>query len=119
MNKGRTPGSLNNLNKLAKEDLLKYLSEPQNNMKKLISHIPMEDRFQQLKSIIKILIRGSDHVSICLKELIFEQLKGEFNRYRFYFASLPNDKKASELRQFLKMLPPDKIEIVLAGLPRG
>lgn len=119
MEKGRKPGSPNKLNKRSKEELVKFLNDPKNDMNKLIKHIPMEDRFNHMKHLYKILVRGNDLFATSMRDMLYEQLKGEFKRFPNYYYLLPLDKRATELRQLLKMLPPDKIEEVLSNLGRG
>jgi regulator of sirC expression with transglutaminase-like and TPR domain len=115
----RKVGSKNKFNIKAKNELKVFLRKPENNLGRLLKGVPMDEKFQQLKYIAKLLTVGNDETAIELRALLYEQLKDEYKRYSFYFAQLDNNKKASELRQLIKMLPPNKIEVIFPAMGRG
>ncbi|AWM14644.1 hypothetical protein DI487_12790 [Flavobacterium sediminis] len=115
---GRKLKSTNKLTKNAKQELFQAFKEDFVGLEKSFAYLPMDERFVGLKSIIKILCAGNDKVSIKTKEIVYESLNREFKMLKFYINQLPQNKKATELRQYLFCLDKEQIEEVFRTMKR-
>lgn len=116
MGGGRHQKSYNKLTKEAKELILEHFENDFKRADKLFAYVPIDERFKSLKPIVKQLTTGNDEVSIKTKEIIFESLKEEFKKLKFYINQLPQDKRAIELRQYLYYLDKEQIETVFSNI---
>ncbi|MDR3026612.1 hypothetical protein [Chryseobacterium sp.] len=117
-NSGRKIGSRNKLSTKAKENLLELFEDDIKQLHKSINYVSPDERFIKLKPIIKLLCTGSDEVSNNTRNLIYESLKGEFTKIKFYLNQLPSDKRASELRQYMNYLNKEQIENIFGSIRR-
>lgn len=113
---GRHKQSLNKFSKNSKQKIFEHFEDDLKRLDKLFAYVPMDERFQKLKIVIKILCSGNDEVSIKTKELIYETLEREFTKLKFYINQLPQNKKAIELRQYLFCLDKNLIEKVFNNM---
>ena len=100
----------------SKEALLNIIESHFKNLDKDLKKMSLEDRQMQLKHYAKILTAGDDAISQRTKEVLFEGLEGHYKKMRFYFAHISQEKKVGDLRQFLKLLSPEKIQEVLTNM---
>ncbi|PQJ79554.1 hypothetical protein [Polaribacter porphyrae] len=109
-NKGRKIGSKNKLTNTSKEGLFKVVSNELKRLNKLITTLPIYERFTKLIPYAKLLCVGNDEISYSTRKIIFESLQSEFKKLKFYINHLPKEKRANELRKILMMLSPEQIE---------
>lgn len=117
-NNGRKIGSRNKLSAKAKENLLELFEDDIKQLHKNINYVSPDERFVRLKPIIKLLCTGNDEVSNNTRNLIYESLKGEFTKTKFYLNQLSSDKRASELRQYMSYLNKEQIENIFGSIKR-
>ncbi|MDN3694995.1 hypothetical protein QWZ06_23545 [Chryseobacterium tructae] len=117
-NSGRKIGSRNKLSTKAKENLLELFEDNIKQLHKSINYVSPDERFVRLKPIIKLLCTGNDEISNNTRNLIYESLKSEFTKTKFYLNQLPSDKRASELRQYMSYLNKEQIENIFGSIKR-
>ncbi|WP_185249418.1 hypothetical protein [Chryseobacterium bernardetii] len=117
-NSGRKIGSRNKLSAKAKENLLELFEDNIKQLHKSINYVSPDERFVKLKPIVKLLCAGNDEVSNNTRNLIYESLKGEFTKTKFYLNQLSSDKRASELRQYMSYLNKEQIENIFGSIKR-
>lgn len=117
-NSGRKIGSQNKLSVKAKENLLELFEGDIKQLHRSFNYVDIDERFVTLKPIIKLLCTGNDDVSNNTRNIIYESLKNEFVKIKFYINQLPPDKRATELRQYLSYLNKDQIENIFGSIRR-
>jgi len=117
-NSGRKIGSQNKLSVKAKENLLELFEGDIKQLHRSFNYVGIDERFVTLKPIIKLLCTGNDDVSNNTRNLIYESLKNEFVKIKFYINQLPSDKRATELRQYLNYLNKDQIENIFGSIKK-
>lgn len=117
-NSGRKIGSQNKLSIKAKENLLELFEGDIKQLHRSFNYVGIDERFVTLKPIIKLLCTGNDDVSNNTRNLIYESLKNEFVKIKFYINQLPSDKRATELRQYLNYLNKDQIENIFGSIKK-
>jgi len=116
---GRRKGNRNKYTPEARKILFDVLGEKHiSRLDKLIGGVSFDSRLTSIKPFAKILCSESDEVGEKTRRMIFEGLKEQFhpNRFRTYFNQLPQEKKVSEMRQFLQMLTKEQIEALFKGI---
>lgn len=117
-NSGRKIGYQNKLSVKAKENLLELFEGDIKQLHRSFNYVGIDERFVTLKPIIKLLCTGNDDVSNNTRNLIYESLKNEFVKIKFYINQLPSDKRATELRQYLNYLNKDQIENIFGSIKK-
>lgn len=115
-NSGRKIGSQNKLSVKARENLLELFEGDIKKLHKSFNYVDVDEKFITLKPVIKLLCTGNDEVSNNTRNLIYESLKNEFVKIKFYINQLPPDKRATELRQYLNYLNKDQIENIFGSI---
>lgn len=112
---GRNLGSRNKFTKEAKQELFDALKVDLENIGKAL---PVEagERIVHLKHFAKMLTTGNDEVALEVRNILYEQLLPHFRKIGFYLPHVDQNKKVSELRQFLKMLSPEMIEEIVKDM---
>ncbi|GLB52771.1 hypothetical protein NBRC110019_18110 [Neptunitalea chrysea] len=113
---GRKKGSTNRLNQNAKDALFDVLNPSLKDLNKRLNSLEPNERVMVLKGFAKMLAVGDDEVAQKTRKLIYEGLEEHFKKLKFYFPHVPQEKKITELRQFLSLLPIQNIEEVVESM---
>ena len=114
---GRKKGSRNVLSKQVKELLFEALENDLKNLDKLMRTPNPDERIMHLKHFSGLIAKGDDQIAIDTRKLIFEGLESHYKKMNLYFNHVPQQKKMSELRQYLKLLPEQKRKSIIENLP--
>jgi len=117
-NQGRKKGSKNKLSTSANNQMYNSLEPHLKDIGKNLKGLPFDQRITHIKHFSKILAVGNDEVAEKTRKLIYEGLEEHYKKIKFYFPHVPQEKKASELRQFLKLLPDEKINEVIIAISK-
>lgn len=113
---GRKKGSRNVLSKKVKELLFEALENDLKNLDRLMKTQNSDERIMHLKHFSGLIAKGDDQIAIETRKLIFEGLESHYKKMKLYFNHVPQQKKMSELRQYIKLLPEQKRESVIKKL---
>lgn len=114
---GRKKGSRNVLSIKVKELLFEALEDDLKNLERLMRTPHPDEKIMHLKHFSGLIAKGNDPIAIETRKLIFEGLESHYKKMKLYFNHVPQQKKASELRQYIKLLPERKRESIIENLP--
>ena len=113
---GRKTGSQNKITKVAKSIVFDMTKEDLSKLDRGLRGLPFDERLTHLKYFAKFLAAGNDEISLAVRNIIFKELEPHFRKMGSYIGHVDQNKKISELRAFLKLLAPDKIEFILKDM---
>lgn len=96
----------NILTKELKNDLYNVLKKDIENLNMLLNSCSYEERAKLLKGLLRYLLNYEDDISINVREILWKQLEGHYNKLQFYIPHLTPKNKVIVLQGFLNNLAP-------------